>query len=48
MAAVKRVCVVCGDEFYGQRDGLYCSPKCKQKAYYHRNKAAEKHKKKDK
>ncbi|MDR2152900.1 MAG: hypothetical protein LBO72_08765 [Helicobacteraceae bacterium] len=32
-AKVKRVCVVCGAEFEGRSDALYCSNACNLKAY---------------
>lgn len=38
MAISQKKCVVCGNEFYGQKNAMYCSVNCKQKAYRDRNK----------
>lgn len=38
MAISQKKCVVCGTEFYGQKNAMYCSVNCKQKAYRNRNK----------
>ena len=38
MAISKKKCVVCGREFHGQKNAMYCSSSCKQKSYRNRNK----------
>jgi len=33
MAIDIRKCKVCGDEFFGSKNAIYCSPKCKQRGW---------------
>ena len=41
MPATRKTCTICGTEFWGRADGLYCTPKCRQQAVRNRRKAAQ-------
>jgi len=41
MAAKLKTCSECGRKFFARADAQYCTPRCKQRAYDRRQRAAK-------